>query len=179
MSASIADLRAELDRVRALEADWKSRGSPEPEGAGVRAKVAAAEALLGNAIANAPADPDAPGDMLPPDQDPWASTDANAPSPVAVAHGNKVAAKRSQQKPPRPHASSRDVLNKETDARFWAQTHYKVGQKLDPNSAADRAYVKTWLDTFHKVEAEDQTGHLVTTYDHPDVVANLEAAKAA
>lgn len=187
MSApSIADLRAELTRVRAMQTDWMSRGSPEQEGDVIRALVATAEAKLAAAIANAPADPNAPPDeppahMLPPDQDPWANTlpDAPQPSPIAHAHADKVARKRSQNKPPRPARSSRDVLDKETDARFWAQMHYKVGQKLDPNNAADRAMVKAWLDIFHKVEAEDMTGHLVTTYDHPEVAKLLEDAKHA
>lgn len=198
MSAStIADLRAELDSVRALEADWKARGSPAQEAPVIRAMVAAAETKVASAIARAPADPSMPATpdpgvfvpgaaikppLPPPNQnDPWANTlpDAPAPSPVAHAHANKVADKRSKSKPPRSSQASRDVLNNETDARFWAQTHYKIGDKLDPNSAADRAYVKTWLDIFHKVEAEDSTGHLVTTYDHPEVAKLIADAKGA
>ncbi len=184
---TIPELRAELDRVRAMEADWKARGAPEPEGAGVRAHVAAASQSIANAVAR--------GD------DPWAGPPGeqdeiempaenmrreiempaeNMRRPPAVqAHAAKVAHKRSQQKPPRPARSSKDVLNKETDARFWAQSGYKVGQKLDPKNPADSAMSKLWLDIFHKVEGEDETGHLVTTWDHPEVAQHLDEATAA
>lgn len=153
MATRIQDLRNELERVRELERDWIIRGSPEPEGAGVRAKVAAAEASLAQAIA-APA--------------------------VVEAHVESVkrAPKRARHKPPQQH-SSRDVLNKETNARFWAQTGYKPGQKLDMKNPTDRAMSKVWLDIFHKVSAEDQHGHLVTTYDHPDVEQHLQDAEVA
>lgn len=237
--------RSELAHVRELEADWKRRGSPEPEGAGVRAKVEAAEQLFANAISapttgivgsvdtkeldapiaeatvsaflvgqsNAPvhwAKTDDTGRYqfnLPPgtyqvkvSKDGFQSASATVtvgngmtvrsfdlvvakPSvtpevPVVTAHADHVAAKRARTKPAKPRAP-RDVLNSETDARFWAQTGYKVGQKLDPKNATDAAMAKVWLDIFHKVEAEDAVGHLVTTYDHPDVAKHLQDAAVA
>lgn len=201
---TIAELRTELDRVRAMEADWKARGAPEPEGAGVRAYVKAAEQSLANAIGDgedpwaarvdavmAKAAADGGGDdsneiemppenmrreiEMPPENMRRPQTHA---TPVQ-AHAAKVAHKRSQRKPPRPARASKDVLNKETDARFWAQSGYKVGQKLNPSNPADRAMMKLWLDIFHKVEAEDETGHLVTTWDHPEVANYLQEATAA
>ena len=49
---------------------------------------------------------------------------------------------------------SRDILNKETNARFWAQTGYKPGQRLDPNNPLDKAKMPVWMDIFRKVNAE-------------------------
>lgn len=237
--------RSELAHVRELEADWKRRGSPEPEGAGVRAKVEAAELLFAKAVdmkatgivgsvdnkdldapvigatvsaflvgqSDAPvhwAKTDDTGRFqfhLPPgtyqvkvSKDGFQSASATVSvgdgmtarsfdlrvdksriegeATVTAAHADHVAAKRSQTKPAKPQAS-RDVLNQETDARFWAQTGYKVGQKLDPKNPTDASMAKVWLDIFHKVEAENAVGHLVTTYDHPDVAKNLSDAAVA
>mgnify|MGYP001618059342 CR=1 FL=1 len=71
------------------------------------------------------------------------------------------------------------LLDRETDARFWAQSHYKVGRKLDPRNPTDRAMAKIWLDVRAKVGAEDRAGRLVLTYDSPHVVRRLGDAKIA
>lgn len=76
-------------------------------------------------------------------------------------------------------AVSRDTLNKETNARFWAQTNYKPGQRLDPNNATDKAMMPVWMDIFHKVQREADAGTLVTTFDHPVVAQNLADAEVA
>lgn len=74
---------------------------------------------------------------------------------------------------------SKSLLDKETDARFWAQTHYKVGRKLDPADPTDRAMMKVWLDVFAKVKREDDAGRLVVTYNHPAVESALgDAARS-
>lgn len=91
-----------------------------------------------------------------------------------------------------PHAS-KSTIDRETDARFWAQTGYRVGQRLDPGDPVDRAMSIVWRDVWSKVKREDQEGRLVLTYNHPDaergladaemashaVVAHLESATAA
>lgn len=74
---------------------------------------------------------------------------------------------------------SRDILDQETDARFWAQTGYKPGQKLDPQNPTDKAMASVWLDIFNKVKREADAGTLVTTYDHPEVAQNLSDAAVA
>ncbi len=71
------------------------------------------------------------------------------------------------------------LLDKETDARFWAQTHYKIGRKLNRTDPTDRAMSKIWLDIRAKVGAEDRAGRLVLTYDSPHVVRRLGDAKNA
>ena len=77
-------------------------------------------------------------------------------------------------------AISRTLLDKETDARFWAQTGYKPGQKLDAkNDPTDRIMAKVWLDIFQKVKAEDAAGRLVVTYNHPAVDQHLGDAALA
>ena len=74
---------------------------------------------------------------------------------------------------------SRDILNKETNARFWAQTGYKPGQRLDPNNPLDKAKMPVWMDIFRKVNAEADAGTLVTTYDRPEVAQPLADAEVA
>jgi hypothetical protein len=74
---------------------------------------------------------------------------------------------------------SKDTLQKETDALFWAQTGYKPGQKLDPANPLDKAYGPVWLDIFHKVQRAADAGTLVTTYDHPVVAQHLSDAAVA
>jgi hypothetical protein len=76
-------------------------------------------------------------------------------------------------------AISKTLLDKETDARFWAQTGYKPGQKLDPKDPTDRIMTKLWLDTYAKVKAEDAAGKLVVTYNHPAVEQHLNDATLA
>jgi hypothetical protein len=76
-------------------------------------------------------------------------------------------------------ASSRSLLDKETDARFWAQTHYRVGRKLDPKDPTDKAMMRVWLDIFAKVKREDSAGVLVLTYNDPAVERHLDDARLA
>lgn len=74
---------------------------------------------------------------------------------------------------------SNAVLDRETDARFWAQTHYRVGKRLNPADPTDRAMMKVWLDIFAKVQREDRAGKLVLTYNHPAVEQHLSDAEVA
>lgn len=76
-------------------------------------------------------------------------------------------------------AKPRAVLDRETDARFWAQTHYRVGERLNAADPTDRAMMKVWLDIFAKVKREDQAGQLVLTYTHPAVEQYLDDARLA
>jgi len=76
-------------------------------------------------------------------------------------------------------ANSKAVLDRETDARFWAQTQYKSGQRLDPTDPTDRAMMRVWLDIFAKVQREDRAGHLTLTYNHPVVERSLDDARLA
>jgi hypothetical protein len=83
--------------------------------------------------------------------------------------------------PPMPLTTriAKTLLDRETDARFWAQTGYKVGHKLDPHNPADRAMTKVWLDVFAKVKRENDRGTLVLTYNKPGVEQHLADAQAA
>ncbi len=80
---------------------------------------------------------------------------------------------------PRGSSANADRINAETNARFWAQTHYKPGQNLDPSQPADKAMAKVWMDIYRKVKAEAAGGRLVTTYDHPEVAQHLADAAVA
>jgi hypothetical protein len=74
---------------------------------------------------------------------------------------------------------SNAVLDRETDARFWAQTHYRVNKRLNPADPTDRAMMRVWLDIFAKVQREDRAGQLVLTYTHPAVEQHLSDAELA
>lgn len=74
---------------------------------------------------------------------------------------------------------AKDVLQKEADARFWAQTQYRIGQRLDPGNAADRAMIPIWNDLLRKIRAEDARGELRLTYNDPDVERHLADAATA
>jgi len=90
-------------------------------------------------------------------------------------------------------ATDASIINKETDARFWAQTGLKVGHKLDPSNPTDAAFIPVWNQIHAQVIAEDQAGNLHLTYNQPaaqqaivtaaaadaDTAAHLDAAKAA
>jgi hypothetical protein len=78
-----------------------------------------------------------------------------------------------------PPPVSHDVLNQEANARFWSQTGYRPGQKLDPKNPTDKAMMPVWMDIFRKVKAEAAAGTLVTTYDHPAVAQSLSDAGVA
>lgn len=72
-----------------------------------------------------------------------------------------------------------DELNRETDARFWSQTKYKIGDKLDPQNPTDAAQVKVWLATFAEVKHQGEIGTLHLTFDRPEVIKGLADARAA
>lgn len=74
---------------------------------------------------------------------------------------------------------AKDIIDRETDARFWAQTHYRPGQRLDPADSTDRKMMKVWLDIWGKVKREDRAGELVLTYNHPEVEQGLSDAELA
>lgn len=71
------------------------------------------------------------------------------------------------------------ILVKETNARFWAQHHWKINQKLDMSNLQDKAMSKKWLDINRIVKAEDAAGRLTVTYNDPVVVQALAHAQAA
>jgi len=150
-SADITAARAELDHARYLVEDWKRRGSPIVEQAELETRLAAAEARVANLI------------------DPGAVAKKPEHHAARAAH----AAMSSTQK------AAASMLDKETDARFWAQTGYKVGQKLDTSNPTDRAMAKVWTDIYNKVKSEDAAGRLVLTYNHPVVEHHLDAAADA
>jgi len=58
---------------------------------------------------------------------------------------------------------SQDVLYREANNRFWAQTNYKPGQKLDMSDPQDRMMAEVWLVHFHDVEREAREGRLALT----------------
>ena len=78
---------------------------------------------------------------------------------------------------------SREILNKETNERFWNRTHYKPGQRLDMSNAEDQKMFKIWMNIFHEVQREANEGKLSITsprgLDHERSIAALQADLAA
>lgn len=89
----------------------------------------------------------------------------SAPSGEHIAHGHARSHAHGspvpQQEPPR--GPSREVLHKETNARFWRQTRYKPGHPLDSSNVQDREMAKIWMDIFRQVQHEAAAGTLVFT----------------
>lgn len=119
--------------------------------------------------------------LQPPSVSPQLSHEASqqaaqqVPPPAAPAHEHLANAQARAAYTPTP----RSIIDKETDARFWAQLHYKPGQKLDPNDPLDAAMIPAWLDIYKKVGAEDRAGRLVLTYNNPHVVQRIADARVA
>jgi hypothetical protein len=119
--------------------------------------------------------------LQPPSVSPQLSHEASqqaaqqVPPPAAPAHEHLANAQARAAHTPTP----RSIIDKETDARFWAQLHYKPGQKLDPNDPLDAAMIPAWLDTYKKVMAEDRAGRLVLTYNNPHVAQRIADARVA
>ncbi len=76
-------------------------------------------------------------------------------------------------------AASLPTIYQETDVRFWTQTHYKPGHKLDPNNPADQMMLPLYMQILHQVQEEDRTGHLVLTFLDPAVTQAINDAALA
>jgi hypothetical protein len=74
--------------------------------------------------------------------------------------------------------SLKDLYN-ETDARFWAQSGYKPGQKLDKKDPRDAAMMSLWNQIFAEVKKQNDGGMLQLTYNSPIVQQHIGDAKAA
>lgn len=76
-----------------------------------------------------------------------------------------------------PNAEDQKALYAETDARFWAQTGYKPGQKLDPKNRLDAKMIPAYVDIYNKVLRDWRAGKLEWTFAKPAVVALIGEAK--
>jgi hypothetical protein len=167
-AADIAAARAELDHARALVADWKQRGSPPFEESVLTTRLAAAEAAVANAI----------GPTTGPT---WPQREVGpfALPPSSNSNSPRARAAKTATRPPAGSPDHDALINHETNARFWAQTGYKVGQKLDANNPTDKAMIKAWLDVHAKVLREDKEGRLVVTYNNPALGEHLRLSEEA
>lgn len=167
-AADITAARAELDHVRAMVDDWKQRGQPPFETDALLTRLHAAEAAVANAIG-------------PTSGPSWSQREVGpfALPPSSESKSPRARAAKTATRAPVGTPDHDTLINRETDARFWAQTGYKVGQKLDSNSPTDKAMIKVWLDIHAKVLREDAAGKLVVTYNHPAVVDHLAESQAA
>lgn len=114
------------------------------------------------------------------------------PNPYGIGPG-EVHQSSLDVSPPRPRAQAanaippavRQAIYRETDARFWAQTHYKPGHSIDPSNAADKHWLPVYYGIGNQVEREWRSGALSDpnapgwTYKHPIVQAALDQAAAS
>jgi hypothetical protein len=100
----------------------------------------------------------------------------SAPSGEHIAHGQAYVhahgphtPRQGLAQPPAPPLSQ-ETLYKETNARFWRQTGYKPGQRLDPANLQDREKAKIWRAVLQQVQREAAAGTLVFT--SPELTAS-------
>ncbi len=96
-----------------------------------------------------------------------------APSGEHIAHGLAHVHAHGRHVIPQTHPPSNEALYKETNARFWRQTGYKPGQKLDRNNLQDREKAKIWMSIFRQVQHEAAMGSLVFT--SPELTSQVPA----
>ncbi|MCC6192602.1 MAG: DUF4157 domain-containing protein [Anaerolineales bacterium] len=81
-----------------------------------------------------------------------------APAPAATGPGGEMImpADTVHGQPPGAAAfpTSGPAFHTEVDRRFWQQTNYKVGQRLDPAVPEDRPYIQIWLRIRDQVRTE-------------------------
>jgi hypothetical protein len=99
-------------------------------------------------VANTPVPPPAPVPDIPAPTPVPAAVGPTA-GPGAAPSGNGATAAAAQALP-----TSGPVFHVEVDRRFWQQTGYKVGQRLDPNLPEDRPFVQIWLRIRDQVRTE-------------------------
>jgi hypothetical protein len=87
----------------------------------------------------------------------------SAPSGEHIAHGHARAHAHGRHIAHQGKTPTPEMLYKETNARFWRQTHYKQGQPLDRANPRDREMAKIWADILRQVQHEAAAGSLVFT----------------
>lgn len=79
-----------------------------------------------------------------------------------------------------PTPEQQKALYHEADVRFWAQTGYKVHDRLNLNDPADAAWIPAWNEIYATVLTEaKEHGWAVPTHRSSVVMAPLDAAAAA
>lgn len=68
------------------------------------------------------------------------------------------------------------AINAETDARFWRETNYKPGRKLDPRIQDDRDMLPQWNSIHNAVIAEHHLTAELGGKSANDAVAEIDAA---
>jgi hypothetical protein len=88
-------------------------------------------------------------------------------TPVPAGGGSAPAGGGGTQGRHGRHPGEGPAFFAEVDRRFWAQTHYKVGGRLDPHNPADRPYVRIWLRIRDQVRAEREQAAHATRAEQP------------
>jgi len=73
-------------------------------------------------------------------------------------------------------AVTQKKLYDETDHRFWSQTGYSPGHKLDPHDSFDASMMPVWQAIYAKVLGEYNHGSVHWTMDQPEIVAAIADA---
>src|SRR3989304_83243 len=100
------------------------------------------------------------------------------PSPRPPIRPPPTGRRSPMSKESRQPQSAQDV-NRETDARVWAQTGSKPGQPLDMKDPSDKARSTVGRDVYAQVAGEASAGKMVRTFDDPTVADHLDHATIA
>jgi len=149
--------------------------TPDPAEAAAHVEAAAAHAEAAATRAQEAADVQPPSTSPRLVEEAAAHAAASPPAPEAqagehLAHAQILAAHR-----PPPLS----IVDRETAARFWAQTGYRPGQLLDPTDGADQRMHRLWRAIHQAVQRELEQGRLVITYNDPVVARRIAEARAA
>ena len=90
-------------------------------------------------------------------------------APDAVAHFKKFK---------QVSDSVKRMLFDEANARFWANTDYKRGKRLDPGNPMDLKQMPVWWNFYQQVQQEYEDGTFKATYKDPVVAAAIDNAEA-
>jgi hypothetical protein len=87
---------------------------------------------------------------------------ARAAAPL-VRHGFETAAARRHHRRQHGHGHHHPLqldplLVQETDRQFWARTHYKPGQRLNPRDPQDAQWLPRWMDIYRGVARSHSRG---------------------
>jgi hypothetical protein len=74
--------------------------------------------------------------------------------------------------------ATQDRLYHEADARFWAQTGYQPGKRLDPHNALDAKMIPAWQSIYAEVLRLYEAGILAWTYNDPTMIGMINDAAA-
>lgn len=117
----------------------------------------------------------------------WPTIEADEP-PILAWPPSRFAAPGAEDVTRLSPTGARNEANIETDMRFWAETGYKPGVRLNPRDPQDRAMIPEWISIHDAVQAERSLQSEIANMSEPVIgwgwhdlipgVAMVEAAES-